>query len=301
MIFALLTAICWSMSGFASSRISRRYGAAKANILRLSISSLILAAICLSRSSTIWVTGGLWFMLAGISHLCIGDLGLFGAFRRLGPRLGILLVGTLAPPIAVLSEWLMLGTVPASAQLFCAGGVILLVATAIAPRERAHLPPKELLAGLLLGLLAALGQGVSASLQRFGYAAAAEGIPPDPWQITLLRVGAGTVAVFLWLVYLQLTGKKPLARPQELIPHERIKGHPGLWLGISSILGPVIGMMFVVTALKTTPAGLVQAVIATMPVFMIPVAWILDGNAPSLRSILSGTAAVALTAWLILL
>jgi drug/metabolite transporter (DMT)-like permease len=86
MIFALLTAICWSISGFASSRISRRYGAAKANILRLSIATLILAVICFSRSSTFRVSGGFWFMLAGISHLCIGFLATLRVCGRSGGR-----------------------------------------------------------------------------------------------------------------------------------------------------------------------------------------------------------------------
>lgn len=298
MIFALLTALCWSISGFASSRNSRRYGAATANILRLSIASLILFCICSFRSVDLQMEGALWFMLAGISHLCIGDMGLFGAFRRIGPRLGVLMVGTLAPPIALLSEWILLGTEPEAVQLFCAAGVILLVAIAIAPRERAHLQPKELIIGLLLGVVGAVGQGVSASLQRFGYSLT-ENLHSDPWQVTFLRVGTGTVAVFIWLVCLQIFGKEPLKRPPQLIPHERIKGHPALWIGISSVMGPIIGMLFVITALRTTPSGLVQAGISTMPVFMIPVAWVLDGNTPSIRSVLAGIAAVALTATLI--
>lgn len=298
--YALLTALCWSVSGFASSRLSRAFGAVKANLIRLSIASVLLGMITYTRTGSLVIPDAFWFMLAGISHLCIGDMALFGAFRRLGPRLGILLVGTLAPPFALISEWLMLGTVPEIPQLLCAAGVILLVATAIAPRERAHLPPKELLTGLVFGLLGALGQGISASLQRFGYASLPDNISADPWPIIFLRVGAGTLAVYIWLICLQLCGKKPLEKPQELIPYERVKAHPLLWISLSSVLGPVVGMLFVVTALKTSPAGLVQAVIATMPVFMIPVAWVLDGNAPSLRSILAGTAAVGLTIGLML-
>jgi hypothetical protein len=44
---------------------------------------------------------------------------------------------------------------------------------------------------------------------------------------------------------------------------------------------------------------LVQATLATLPVFMMPVAWWLDGNAPSKRSATAGLVAVALTFLLI--
>jgi len=84
-------------------------------------------------------------------------------------------------------------------------------------------------------------------------------------------------------------------------PHQKIKGNPAFWLILSTLLGPLLGMYCLSAALESTPAALVQAVITTMPVFMIPVAWILDGNAPSLRSIFSGSAAVGLTALLMFL
>jgi drug/metabolite transporter (DMT)-like permease len=70
---------------------------------------------------------------------------------------------------------------------------------------------------------------------------------------------------------------------------------------ISVLFGPVLGMIFLMRAFESAPAGLVQATLATLPVFMIPVAWIFDGNVPSKRSVAAGTCAVALTAVLILI
>lgn len=300
MIFALFTSICWSISGFASSRISRSFGAGPANLLRLSLASCILACICLLSAQALWIPHSFWFLLAGFSHLALGDLALFASFRRLGPRLGVLMVGSLAPPIALIIEWLVLGTTLTALQILCAGGVLLLVAVAIAPRDRQHLHSTELKLGLLFGSIAALGQGLGTSLQRIGYVNNNE-IAQSLWTVTFLRVGAGALGVLGWICLLKILGKNPFSRPRELIPHHKVKGHPMLWLSISTLLGPIVGMFFLITALETVPAALVQATIATMPVFMIPVAWLLDGNKPSIRSILSGCAAVGLTAWLMLL
>jgi len=57
--------------------------------------------------------------------------------------------------------------------------------------------------------------------------------------------------------------------------------------GASATAGPILGIGALTLALETTEAGLVQAAIATLPVWMIPWAWILDGDRPSPRSILA--------------
>jgi len=299
-IFALFTSISWSISGFASSRISRAFGAGPANLLRLSLASIILLLLCLAGSYPLWTTGAIWYIVAGLLHLTLGDIALFAAFRRLGPRLGVLMVGSLAPPTALLAEGCILGTTLTGSQLLCGAAVLVLVATAVAPRERQHLSAHELCLGLLFGAVAAVGQGLGTTLQRVGNVQMTDPIS-QPWTVTFLRVSAGALGVGIWMLFLHLNRKKPFKKPTELFPHQKIKGNPAFWLILSTLLGPLLGMYCLSAALESTPAALVQAVITTMPVFMIPVAWILDGNAPSLRSIFSGSAAVGLTALLMFL
>jgi drug/metabolite transporter (DMT)-like permease len=45
-------------------------------------------------------------------------------------------------------------------------------------------------------------------------------------------------------------------------------------------------------ALATTPAGIVLPIVATTPLAVIPLAMLLDGEKPSLRSLLGGLLAV---------
>lgn len=299
MLFAVFTALCWALGGFASSRIARHYGPAPANGLRLTLAAGCLALICLLAGAGLVLPAWRWFAASGILHLTIGDLALFGAYRRLGPRLGVLMVCSLAPPTALLAEWSTLGTTVSGPQLVCAAGILVSVALAVAPRERAHLSPPELRLGLWFGLLAAVGQGLGAAVNRIAYDRLG-GLDVSAWLPAFYRVGAAALGVGLWLLALRAAGKTPPRRPGELIPHKRVGGHPVAWLAGSALFGPVLGMMFLMRAFATAPAGLVQATLSTLPVFMMPVAWLLDGNAPSRRSALAGIAAVGWTALLML-
>ena len=46
-------------------------------------------------------------------------------------------------------------------------------------------------------------------------------------------------------------------------------------------------------ALKTTPAGVVLPIIAMAPIVVIPIAFVVEGERPTLRSLVGGTIAIA--------
>lgn len=295
MIFAFLTSILWAFAGFGSSRIARHFGSAQANALRLVLASLILTAIAAALGTLRLPPGAAMFALSGFFHLALGDIALFAVYRRLGPRIGVLAVSSLAPPTAMAVEWLLLGTAITFKELALGAGVLVCVILAVAPKERQHLTRSELRTGALAALLATLGQGCSAAVSRLGFAQAADaGVRLGPWMPTLLRCATGAACVLLWLALRHLRGQKIHHRPADLIPHRRIQGHPLGWLTLSTLLGPVAGILTLMIALESNPAALVQAVLATLPVMMLPVAWFFDGNAPSKRSVLFGILAVTL-------
>lgn len=300
MIFAFFTALLWSVAGFSSSRISRVFGAARANAMRLTGATLVLVLLAGLTGNLLWIPGANLFLLSGILHLAIGDLGLFAVYRRLGPRIGALAVSCLAPFVALLVEWARLGTVIPVHQLILAALVLASVVLAVAPRERKHLSPRELRLGILAGLVATIGQGSSGAVTRMGYAELADaGMSIGPWMPALLRCGAGAAGMLLY-VFVQSRRRRGAGPVKDLLPHRRIQGHPAVWLAASTLLGPVAGVLMVMKAYETTPAALVHAVLALLPVLMIPVAWFFDGNAPSRRSIVCGILAVALVVRMIL-
>lgn len=302
MLYALFTAMLWSVAGFSSSRISRIFGAARANALRLTGATLVLLLIVALRGRLQWIPGTGFFLLSGILHLAIGDIGLFAVYRRLGPRIGALAVSCLAPLVALLVEWVWLGTVIPLKQLFLAALVLASVVLAVAPRERKHLSPKELKLGILAGLVATLGQGSSGAVTRMGYAALeTANTSAGPWMPALLRCAAGAAGVGIYLLWQSWRQRGNPQGVTDLLPHRRIEGHPLVWLTASTLLGPVAGVLMVMKAYESTPAALVHAVLAILPVLMIPVAWFFDGNAPSRRSIVCGILAVALVMRMILI
>jgi len=112
MLWALATVVLWSGAGYSSARCARNWGSARANRFRLGLAAAVLLVLCGVRGEIPTVGPTWWYLLAGVLHLGLGDLGLFGAYRLIGPRLGVLVCGTLAVPMALVAEWAVLGTVP---------------------------------------------------------------------------------------------------------------------------------------------------------------------------------------------
>lgn len=300
MIYAIYTSLCWAFSAFGSSRISRHFGSAYANGIRLASASVILLAVSLGVSGSLVLPGTGWFALSGILHLAVGDLGLFVAYRRLGPRIAVLMIGSFAPLTALVLEWWTLGNVPEAEQLLCGLGILIAVGTAVAPKERVHLSPRELKLGLLGGTIAAVGQGAGAAVSRIAFDQLGD-VQVSFWLPVFYRVSAAAGGVWVWILLQLVLGHKPFTPPVELIPDKKVEGHPLIWLAVSTLMGPVIGMWFLMRAFDSTASSLVQAALATLPIFMMPVAWVFDGTVPSRRSMVAGLVAVCLTATLVML
>ena len=92
MWYAYITVLCWSCASFSSSRISRILGAGRANRARLSLALLpLLLWYAIQAPDISWYAGAL-FLAAGMCHLGMGDLALYGNYRLLGPNFLLLLV-----------------------------------------------------------------------------------------------------------------------------------------------------------------------------------------------------------------
>lgn len=300
MEFALITACCWAFAGFGSSRIAKYFGANLGNFLRLFLATIVLALILVGLRALYVPAGATLFAAAGALHLGFGDIGLFGSYRRLGPRLALLLVMSLSTPLALVVESVRFGRQISSMELALGAMLMVLVGVAIAPRERKHIPAKELLLGVGGGVVAAIGQGLAAVLNKEAFEVAAEAGDMVPRTLAAcIRVGAGAGFVGLWLLLTRLWGHR---RPQSPDWHRppRVGGSPWIWLAIAVFLGPVLGMIALMQAYDSAPTGaLVQCVLVTLPVAVIPVAWLFDGDVPSRRSLVAGCFAVLACIFLI--
>jgi drug/metabolite transporter (DMT)-like permease len=92
--------------------------------------------------------------------------------------------------------------------------------------------------------------------------------------VTLLWFGA-----LAWLRRAQETRPAPLARAH-------------WWIVAHALAGPVFGMSALQLALASTPSGIVLPITACVPLAVIPLAYWLEGERPSKRSLAGGVIAV---------
>ena len=169
MIFAFCTLLCWTVAGFSSAQAARIAGSLRANLWRLLIASVPMLFLGPLFASDPLLLGVFWFALGGVLHLGLGDIGLFGAYRRLGPRLGFLTCGCSIPVMAGIIEWLWLGVVPSGTDIVLGVVVLAGVVFALAPTEKIRIEPGAWWPGITAGLLGGLGQALGAVATRKGY------------------------------------------------------------------------------------------------------------------------------------
>jgi uncharacterized membrane protein len=110
MFAAILTTVFYSLSAIFANRSIRAVGATTANLGRLFVALLLLGIYAHLFGGGFSGAGRDWFILSGAIGIGLGDLASFGALPLLGSRLTVLMAQCVATPIAMLTEWLWLGT-----------------------------------------------------------------------------------------------------------------------------------------------------------------------------------------------
>ena len=225
----------------------------------------------------------------------LGDLGVFAALPFLGSRITVLITQCLAAPIAALGEWLWLGTTLSYPQMLWGALILVGVAIALVPTRASPARVRIQPIGFLFGLVAAAGQGVGALLSRKGVEVAAQAgevvhTVTFGLNSAYFRILAGLIFTAAWFLVLHQVRPDP-TRPAAASVSERRKGR--LWLVANGLAGPVLGVGCYQWALATTPSGIVMPIAATTPLLAIPIAWWLEHDRPSARSLLGAAVAVA--------
>ncbi len=305
MIPALLTAFLWSLCVVASNRSVKQLGENAANFWRMLLAVAVLGILAHTFGMGLAGAGLIFFILSGVIGFGFGDIGVFYALPRIGSRLTILMAQCLAAPIAGFAEWLWLGTVVSSVQIFAVSLILTGVAIAIFPSRKN--PPriakdgKRFWIGVAFGLLAAFGQGMGAVLSRKAYMEA---------ELAGELITADTTAGSIWLGasagYQRLLGGIAIIAAFYLLSY-RIKrwrtypeaAHAGDsksskfgFMAFNATTGPIVGLICFQWALATTPSMIVQPIVAMTPLIIMPFAWWMEGDRPSLRAVVGAIVAV---------
>jgi len=299
MLAAILATLLFSVSVICANRTTRALGGTIANLSRLCLAAILLAIWAHSYGQGLGGGGLYWFFLSGVIGFGMGDLALYHALPRIGPRLTALLMQCLAAPFGALAEWLWLGTTLTLAQIGLGVVILLGVAVAIAPKEHLHLKRSVLVLGIVFGVIAALGQGLGAVLSRKAYFVV-EGLggEVDGLTATYQRIWGGllfAIIPFCWVLRMNGTAwwtrwrSRPVGGGRLFSPAAR---KTGALVVLNALSGPRLGVACYQWALATTQRGEELPIVDTMPIVVMPFTYWIEGDVPTLRSVIGGLIAV---------
>jgi drug/metabolite transporter (DMT)-like permease len=263
---ALFTSICWSLSAIGFTKSSQQVGSQITNRVRVLLAMLALLLINailygqpvpLHAGTSRWA----WLGVSGVIGLVLGDACLFQAYREIGARLGLLLL-SLAPIFGAVIAWAFFGQTLSLLQmagiLVTLGGIIWVVLAR--PPEGNEQVRKVTGRGVILGILAALGQSTGLVLSQQGMTGNF-----SPFSGTLIRMLAAVVTLWSVAAFQRQVGNTL----------DSMRKRPGVlgWVAFGAMFGPVIGVSSSLLAVQHAGIGVASTLMALPPVFMLPISY----------------------------
>ncbi|OGU10354.1 MAG: hypothetical protein A2X61_03420 [Ignavibacteria bacterium GWB2_35_12] len=264
-LFALLTAVLWSLSSFIFTAVGIRIGTIQLNIYRLLFGSLFLLITFFIFN--IQITADpmqiLYLGLSSIIGLVIGDTFLFKGFETIGPR-HTLLIMSINPAIAAIIAFFALdetlGMFAILGMTVTLGGIALVI---MDKKQNENSRFKINRKGLLFAFIGAAGQGVGIIFAKLAF------IQGDIHGLVATFIRLAIAAIILFPATAILGNIK---NPFRMFSQD--KKALGLIL-IGSVLGPYLGITFSFYAIIYTKIGIASTLMATIPIIMLPLSvWI---------------------------
>jgi drug/metabolite transporter (DMT)-like permease len=272
LFLALSASFFWTVTPIFLAAAGRRIGAYHVNILRLGMAGAALALIAAGyligkggcAAVSIPPAGFFWLTLSGIAGLVVGDILYIRALTMIGPRRTTQML-TLAPIVPVAIAWIFIGerlAWPVLAGIaMIIGGITYTAAYEGGPERGAETgePGRFSLKGVFIAIAGTFFHGSGAVMARQAFLSA-PGM--DPVLATAVRVVSAAIilCVFALCTGGLFSAVKHLQSPPVL-----------LRVSLGAISGPVIGMLFYVSAFKYTPAGIVTTLSGLSPILILPI------------------------------
>ena len=273
-ILSLGVAASWTVTAWFADKASRRVGAMVTNVLRLVLATLFLGIL-------LWITIGhpypvyadkdtwVWLGLSALVGYVFGDFCLFNCYLYIGQRFGPLMM-TLAPPMAAVAGWILLGETLSWKSVLAMGITLCGIAISILSRDSGrHFKLDLPLKGVLLGVGAGVGQGVGLVLSKMGMQYYAQAIPADapsmmegmlPFASTMMRAIIGGLG-FLTILGLQKGFGKLRAAVKDPVTMK--------YASIITLFGPAVGVSLSLMAVRYANAGIASTLMALTPVLIL--------------------------------
>jgi len=289
---ALGTAMCWATCSMLFTAGGRRVGSLAVNVIRLAIGLAMLTVYGLLVHGQLVPTEAtahawLWLSISGVVGMAICDLCLFEAFLWVGPRIGMLML-TLSPPVAALLSWVFLGETLTWLGLLGMAMVLAGVAWVVLERrtDADGQVRQHPVAGVLLALVAAIGQGVGMVLSKHGIWRVIDGQKVQQcgeFGAAQIREISGLAVMVAFYFVIRAWPKVAKA----LTDRRALAAITG-----GAFFGPFLGVALSMVALRSS-VGIASTLIMTAPVFVIPLVVIFHRERVSLRAVAGAIVAVA--------
>ncbi|NOX17083.1 MAG: DMT family transporter [Chlorobi bacterium] len=259
-IFALMTAVMWSVTSIVFTEASVRVGSSVVNITRL-----VLAAVYLSVTILIFgfpfnvnETQIVFLSASGIIGLVVGDGFLFKSFQYVGARISMLMM-SLVPPVSALLAFFLLGE--SIAIVGIAGIFVTIMGVAIVILQKGvdkNFSPHNKVKGIIFAVFGAIGQAVGLIFAKLAFH---EG-EINGFVATFIRLIPATLILLVYLLSVNHF-KNPFAKYKNNFTAFK-------FTLVGSFVGPFLGITFSLIAVAHAKVGIASTLMATAPVIMLP-------------------------------
>lgn len=287
---ALMAALLWTLSSMLWGRINlpaftlnacKNCTGCLMIFAHLMVSGLIYGETDFTTSPAAWG----WLGTSGLVGIVLGDTLFFRSLQILGPRRA-LLVACFSPLFAATLGFLFLderiGPVILLGIVMTLAGVVAVVSERRADVEAPGLLPGNFRAGIACGVAAAICQAVGGLFSKQGM------LDCGALEATMIRLLIAAVATVL-ILSLQKRHRKSLTKMLRL---EFLK-----YVVPATALGTWLGIWCSQMAYKFGNLAVTQTLLATCPLFAIPIVWFFYGHKAS-RLALIGTCVALVGIWL---
>ena len=280
---ALLAALLWAFTSILFTAAGRNVVPTATNLFKTLAATLLFGLVLLFRDGVPFDQSldgrqlGL-LALSGVVGLSLGDSFLFLGFQILGTRRAML-VQSVHPVVGTLFAVVFFRELPSALQFL---GIVIVLAGIVLVlgdgQGKATVDPARRRLGILFCLVAAVGQAAGAMLAKEALLGA------DAFGATQIRVAGAALG---------------------LIVYALIRGQLGIWIrglaqrdvlwrvSAASVLGPFLAIFLMLYSLQNSPAGVTLTLLATAPIWLLPLGALFQKDHPSARETAGVMVAIA--------
>ncbi|MEQ8675987.1 MAG: DMT family transporter [Aggregatilineales bacterium] len=294
----------FSLSGRTYGPLLVMQGSVPIGLLCIAILNLLTSGYLLPHDTPLatWV----WLSLSGANGFWLASICLLNAFKRIGPRLA-LLIGAVNPILSAVLAWIFLDQ---SLQAIAIVGILLtIVGISIVVTEgniiRDGIDPKEFRLGIIFALIAASLQAGSFVFSTLGLAAIVDPLPANlatlsptfshihaliplslnPLSASLIRLASATIVLWLLALFQGQLRENLTTLIRFPVALRYLMG--------AAVMGTVVGALLVLIALQNAPVGIATTLINLTPIFLIPIGYVIFKERISSRAVVGTLVAMA--------